>query len=223
MRGLPILLALALGACTFDPAGSPGAPPDPEQPDPNEDDPDSPLDDPEPPPPEPPAPDPDPELGCQEQWIELLVNPDFDDGKVEWSESGLFSIITDDPPIEPHSPDFVAWLGGYPMAKESLWQRIEVPEDALALRFGAKLSARASSFSSGGRLVVELRGDSDAVREALVDVTAHDLDQSWEPFELDLDDAHPGESLRLVFRSHGGMTGVSFLVDTVSVAALVCD
>jgi hypothetical protein len=62
---------------------------------------------------------------------EIIENGDFEQGRVIWTEdsSGQYPIITKDW-ADPHQGEWVAWLDGYFLADDRIYQRIHIPDGA---------------------------------------------------------------------------------------------
>lgn len=156
------------------------------------------------------APDAAPEEpGCTTQTINLLGNPDLDAGQgggwLESSSGGYALIINQNATqgeVAAHTPVFMAWLGGYADAVDSMSQEIALPADATAVHVTGQ--RRFLTDEGGGvfdRSWVDVTSTSGTVLETLKQWSNQDANGSWAAFDFPLTGSYQGQTIRLRLRS----------------------
>jgi len=66
---------------------------------------------------------------------QLLRNPNFDNGAVDWTETGDAFISHEDanPDVFAHTPFYLAWLGGYDEPLDEVFQEVTIPASATSI------------------------------------------------------------------------------------------
>ena len=66
---------------------------------------------------------------------QLLRNPNFDLGAVDWMETGDAFISHEDanPDVFAHTPFYLAWLGGYDLPADDVFQTVTIPASATSI------------------------------------------------------------------------------------------
>ena len=156
---------------------------------------------------------------------QLLANPGFDLGAVDWTQDGG-TIIYDsaDVAVRPDSGHFVARLGWLLDSDERLGQSVVVPAEATALTLRAERCFVTDETGTDAidQLSIDLDDADGAVLEVLANYSNLDAQNvcDWTPIQLDAASAHAGETVKLVV--HGTSDGAnvtSFYLDTLSLEA----
>lgn len=152
-----------------------------------------------------------------------LLNPGFEEGRVDWiefSRSGFVLIVNDAP--NAHEGSWYAWLGGYDIAEEHIYQDVTIPADAThaSLQFWYRITT-SETFGCFDRMVVEARRPSD---DGLLGILAtfcnSDSTNGWTqsgphgPYDVT---SLRGQTIRLRFyTTTDGSLPSSFFVDDVA-------
>lgn len=163
---------------------------------------------------------------CVQGTFQLLANPGFDQGPVEWVEDESPIIFPDEQiPITPHGGSRAAWLGRAGTADQHLWQAIDLPLGIQALRLTGQVCLVTSEDAMNGALdtvaIALLDGGGETIAELLgydnLDATAV---CNWASFDVSIAQAYePGAAvldLHAVSLA-GGMT--SFYFDSLQLDA----
>ncbi len=169
------------------------------------------------------------DAGCASFSSQILVNPSFDDGGGAWSESGSYAVIyhQDGLPVTAHTPEYLAWLGGYPDADDTLAQTFTVPAAATTLDVSFYYWVDTVELQEGvvyDLLEVQLRDAGGAFLAAVATLTDEDDTGGWTLFSAAFASPWAGETLELRF--HGTtdfVDNTNFFVDTVAVTVVVCE
>ncbi|HEU5056747.1 MAG TPA: hypothetical protein VFU21_09475 [Kofleriaceae bacterium] len=168
---------------------------------------------------------------CQTQTLNLLGNPNLDSGQGGgWleSSSGDYPLIvnqdTIDGDIDAHTPVFVAWLGGYPDAVDSMSQEIAIPADATAVHVTGH---RYFITSEGGgvydRSWVDITSTSGMVLETLKQFSNQDANGAWTAFDFPVTGGYQGQTIRFRLRSDADATlRSSFFYDSLAFEVTSC-
>jgi hypothetical protein len=171
-------------------------------------------------------PDAAPAEQCVAGTFQLLDNPNFDEGPVDWVEMMGPIIFPDEQiPITPHSGSRAAWLGRTAAADQKLSQAIELPLGTTALRFtgqtclvtgedpvnGALDAVTVSVLATGGAPIAELVAYSNLDAGSVC---------NWASFDIALAQDYTPQPAVLQLHAvsaAGGLT--SFYFDTLSLVA----
>lgn len=170
------------------------------------------------------------DAGCTEQWINLLINGDFEAGNSTWAETtnDTRPIIREVPdlPFDPAAGTWAAVVLGFSDAIFELAQTAAVPADATALRMtGFRCWVTEESAGAVDLASIELRDDTGAALESLLAISNEDAGATcaWESFELPVAEAHAGANLTLALAGQSdAATVTSFAFDTLALEARVC-
>lgn len=168
---------------------------------------------------------------CTVTTINLLGNPTFDSGPGGgWQESssGNYSLVVDqsEPGISAHSPSFLAWLGGYDSAVDSLVQQVTLPADATNVRVRGQRWI--DTFEAAGALPwdvarLDIVSTSGVSLEGLAEWTNQNSTVSWTAFNVPVTGNYQGQTVRLRFRSNiDGSEPTSFLIDSLLLEVTTC-
>lgn len=158
---------------------------------------------------------------------QLLSNPGFDLGEVDWTQDGGTIIYNSaDVAVRADSGDFVARLGWLLDAEESLSQTVAVPAEATALTLRAKRCFVTDETGPDpiDTLSIDLETPDGEVLEVLASYSNLDAQDvcDWSPIQLYAASVHAGETVTLVV--HGAADGAnvtSFYLDTLSLEARI--
>jgi len=148
-----------------------------------------------------------------------FLNPGFESGAVNWSQGGYYSIITDDSSLS-RSGNWVAWLGGYDYATDSLYQDITIPASAsqASINFWYYIyTSETTIYSAWDKLIVSIENPTTGVRLATLTKSNLDAALNWRQSTTMDVSAYAGQTVRLKFYAttdFGDPT--SFLIDDVS-------
>ena len=163
---------------------------------------------------------------CVEGWMELLVNPHFDQGPdVGWTSTGADIIQREaDMPIHVDSGEYAAWFGGKNELDANLAQPISVPDGASDLRLSARTCfVTAETAGTPDRVELILRDGGGAVVGTLTDFTNQDAGGicNWGNLQVSSSPAHAGQDLTFEIHVTTNATNhTSFYFDTLSLEAL---
>ena len=146
---------------------------------------------------------------CTTQTLNLLGNANLDSGQGGgWLEasSGDYPLIVNQTATEgevaAHTPVFMAWLGGYADAVDSMSQEIVLPADATAVHV---TGMRYFMTDEGGgvydRSWVDLTNTSGTVLETLKQWSNQDASGAWAAFDFPVTGNFQGQTVRLRLRS----------------------
>jgi PKD repeat protein len=145
-----------------------------------------------------------------------VVNGDFEDGPVAWEESSLYlyPIVVNweeyEVPVQPHSGDWLAWLGGAPYELAHIQQPAAIPSGRSYLHFWHWLySYNAACTTDRARLEV----DGTEVKTYLLCTSTGT--GGWVEQVVDLS-AYAGQSVVLRFSIETGAEVSGWYVDDVS-------
>jgi hypothetical protein len=164
-------------------------------------------------------------------WVNLLDNGDLDAGPaIAWtafSERGA-QVITADAPLTPHTPAYVAWLAGYALGHEQIWQTVTVPLSATKLRFRGRgcFVTDEATFGTFDWSTVSLHDSATlGLLEVLVDVTNEDAGGTCDfvPVQATAASAFPGRTIDVLLEGmNDDELPTSFWWDSLALEAYVC-
>lgn len=152
----------------------------------------------------------------------LLLNPDFESGSVNWTESTLFTsaIITNDA-TKAHAGNWFAWLSGYNSAVDYIYQDVTIPADAQQpyLQFWYYIATNETTTTTAyDTIAVEIRNPADnSLLSTLATLSNLNSATGWvQSQQYDLS-AYKGQTIRLRFyaTTDSSLT-TSFRIDDVS-------
>jgi hypothetical protein len=157
---------------------------------------------------------------------ELLENRSFDLGRgVAWEEisGGGYELIyhSDDAPINPHTTDYLAWLGGYETANDRLSQVVTIPAGTVAGTCSCYIQIRTSELRGTpfDLMDVKLLDNSGGLLTTLANLSNTDSSLTWKLKSWPVTGiaAWAGQSVRLALEATTDATyNTSFYVDTCS-------
>jgi hypothetical protein len=163
--------------------------------------------------------------------VQLLLNPGFDLGHVNWVESTLSasSIITNDSAlteIKSHSPSYLAWLGGYTNALDDLSQIVTVPAGAtsITLTFYYAIFTAETTVGAHDTMDVYTYDSTTSQYTPLATFSDDMATPAWTRFTITLPTSLAGKTFEIGFRAttDGNNKITNFFVDTVSLDVAVC-
>ncbi len=173
----------------------------------------------------------EPPPSCTTQTLNLLGNPNLDAGQGGgWLEtsSGGYALIVNQSATEgevaAHTPVFMAWLGGYADAVDSMSQEIALPADATAVHVTGQ---RYFMTDEGGgvydRTWVDLTNASGTVLETLKTWSNQDASGVWAAFDFPVTGNYQGQSIRLRMRSDADDSlRTHFFYDSLAFTVTTC-
>jgi len=155
---------------------------------------------------------------CGGTQSQLLLNPGFDSGNVNWTASA--GVITNDPGETPHGGAYYAWLDGYGTAHtDTLYQDVTIPASATAatLKFYLHIdTAETTTTTAYDTLKVQIRNTSNTVLATLATYSNLNKSTGYTIKQFDLV-AYKGQTIRVYFLGVEDSTlQTSFVVDTTS-------
>lgn len=171
------------------------------------------------------APGPPP---CTVQTVNLLNNPNFDNGLGAWaqSSSGGYQLIMNqsETGITAHSGVMVAWLSGYDDAVDSIAQNVPLPADASNVR--VKGQRHFTTDESGGtydRTWLEISDPAGNLLEPLAEWSNQDVSGAWVAFDYALAGSYQGQTIKVTLRSDTDYSNPSwFFYDTMRLEVTTC-
>jgi hypothetical protein len=171
------------------------------------------------------------EPGCTTQTVNLLGNANLDGGQGGgWLEasSGDYALIVNQSATEgelnAHTPVFLAWLGGYADAVDSMSQEIAVPADATSVHVTGQ--RRFLTDEGGGvydRSWVDVTDTSGTLLENLKQWSNQDANGGWAVFDFPLTGNVRGQTIRLRLRSDADATlRTHFFYDSLAFEVTTC-
>ncbi len=177
-------------------------------------------------------PDAAPEVpSCTTQTLNLLGNPNLDAGQGGgWLEasSGDYPLIINqsatDGEVNAHSPVFMAWLGGYADAVDSMSQEVALPADATAVHVtGQRRFMTDEGSGVFDRSWVDITNTSGTVLETLKQWSNQDANGNWAVFDFPLTGSYQGQTIRLRLRSDADATlRTHFFYDSLAFQVTSC-
>lgn len=148
-----------------------------------------------------------------------FLNPGFENGQVNWTESGLYSIITNDATLS-HSGNWVSWLGGYDGASDSLYQSVTIPASATTanIRYWYRIYTDETTTSTAyDQLTVTIENAATSAVLATQTLSNLNAGSGWaQSTPLDVS-AYVGQTIRLRFRATTDtFLATSFFIDDVA-------
>lgn len=169
--------------------------------------------------------DPPPD-NCDPAWVPLLDNGGFDAGRTIWQGDMGTIQSSSMMPIPAQAGTYAAWLTGYNNADEVLFQQVDVPADATALRLtGYRCFVSSDPGATDDHLDVDLFAAGGSLLESLASYNNQDAGSicDWEAFSIDAATAHRGDSIVLQFHgTNGSINPTSFYLDTLRLEAWAC-
>ena len=163
---------------------------------------------------------------CVEGTFQLLENPDFDDGPVEWNEDQSPIIFPDEQiPITPHSGSRAAWLGRAGVADQHLSQAIDLPLGTQSLRFSGEVCLVTSEEDTAGAIDTVAIALVDDQGASMVDFhTYSNLDAeaicNWASLDVSIAQAYePGAAVLDLHAVSAASALTSFYFDTLALDA----
>jgi len=155
---------------------------------------------------------------CTTTTTQLLLNPGFDLGNVNWTASA--GVITNDPGEAPHGGSYYAWLDGYGSAHtDSLYQDVTIPANATAatLKFYLHIdTAETTTTVAYDTLKAQVRNTANTVLATLATYSNLNKSTGYTIKQFDLL-AYKGQTIRVYFLGvEDASLQTSFVVDTTS-------
>jgi hypothetical protein len=171
------------------------------------------------------APEPPP---CTVQTVNLLNNPNFDNGLGAWAQtsSGGYQLIMDqsETGITAHSGVMVAWLSGYDDAVDSISQNVPLPADAGNVT--VKGQRHFTTDESGGtydKTWLEITDPAGNLLEQLAEWSNQEASDAWVAFEYPLAGTYQGQTIKVRLRSDTDYSNPSwFFYDTMRLEVTTC-
>jgi hypothetical protein len=163
--------------------------------------------------------------------VQLLLNPGFDQGHVNWVESTLSPsyIITADKDlteIKSQSPSYVAWLGGYTSALDDLSQIVTVPAGATSISLTFYYAIFTAETTAGAHDTMDVYVYDSATSQYTPVATFSDdmATPVWTRFTITLPISLAGKTFTIGFRATTDANNkiTNFFVDTASLDVAVC-
>jgi hypothetical protein len=167
----------------------------------------------------PPTPTPTPTPTPPPGGSQLLLNPGFESGNVNWTATA--GVINNSTQQTPRTGAWYAWLDGYGTTHtDSLFQQITVPSSAttVTLSFWLKITtAETTTTTAFDRLQVQIRNSSNTVLTTLA--TYSNLNKSTGYLQKTFDvTAFKGQTIRIYFLgTEDSSLQTSFVIDDTSV------
>jgi hypothetical protein len=155
---------------------------------------------------------------CSTTNTQLLLNPGFDSGDVNWTHSS--GVVTNSTSETPHGGAWYAWLDGYGSTHtDTLYQDVAIPSNATAatLKFYLHIdSAETTTTTAYDTLKVQVRNTSNTVLTTLATYSNLNKATGYTVKQFDLL-AYKGQTVRIYFLGVEDSTlQTSFVVDTTS-------
>jgi hypothetical protein len=172
---------------------------------------------------------PDGHGGCTLQKVNLLSNPGFDLGNVDWIQSsnppGDQVIVMSSPSVTPQAGLYMVWLGGATSQEESIEQTVAVPGDAVAIDVHGMVWIRTdeTGVTLADSSNIELQ--DPLTNNVLRTYTNLDATTGWTSFEYTLATGalQAGKTLTLRLTStNSAQYATSFYYDSLALEATVC-
>ena len=161
------------------------------------------------------------EEGTSTIWSDILPNPGFESGYVNWveSSSGGYQILTNYE-IYASSGSWFAWLGGYDSAVEYIYQDVTIPSNATSafIDFFYRIyTEETTPLLAFDKMAVEIRRPSDdALLRTLVTLSNLNWSYYWVLSELYNISEFIGQTIRLKFYATNDFSNpTSFFVDNI--------
>jgi hypothetical protein len=170
------------------------------------------------PPPPSPTPTPTPSPSPSPGGSQLLLNPGFESGNVNWvTTAGVIS----NSGRPPHGGSWFAWLNGYGQTHtDTCYQQITIPASATSatLSFYLRIdSAETTTTVAYDRLQVQIRNSSNAVLATLATYSNLNKTSTYVLKTFDLT-AYKGQTIRIYFLGTEDVTlQTSFVIDDTAV------
>ncbi len=134
--------------------------------------------------------------------LNLLKNPGFEKGIVNWVESGTYGVITKDS-TRSHSGSWLAWLGGYDNALDQIYQDVAIPSGAsnVYVQFWYDIKTQETTTTTvKDKMTVELRRPGDnTLLKSLVNLSNLDRTSSYTKSNKFNMSEFSGQTVRLRF------------------------
>ncbi len=176
--------------------------------------------------------------GCQavdaSRPVELLLNGTLDLGREDWLETsatygGVIYPYDYIPTLFPHTPVYVAWLGGGEGGNDdsnSLSQTVAVPAGAVRLELSFFYQVWTDELPDNhNHMEVRVRSTGASPRDELL-LTLHNQDETrvWTGFRATIDTATwAGSDMVLEFSGSSIDGFTAFFVDSISLVATICE
>jgi hypothetical protein len=153
--------------------------------------------------------------------VQLLVDPNFDDLSTAWVASSK-DIITDSitAPLPPQSGGYLAWLGGYDNAVESLAQTVTLSSTfsggtfSYYYRIATKETTTTAAYDY---LRVQIQSTTGTVLQTLATYSNLSANSDWTQATFTLPASYAGQSIALTFAATTDSTNnTNFFIDTIS-------
>jgi hypothetical protein len=171
----------------------------------------------------------DVEPPCTVKTINLLRNPNFDNGLGAWaqSSSGGYQLIMNqsETGITAHSGAMLGWLSGYDNALDSLSEDIDLPADATNVRIkGQRYFTTDEAGGTYDKTWVDITDAAGTTQlEQLQQWSNQDVTGAWVAFDLPLAGNYQGQTIRVRLRSDTDSSNPSwFFYDTLRFEVTSC-
>jgi hypothetical protein len=164
----------------------------------------------------------------------VLANGSFDVGDANWTATpimptdAIISTAAADGGLDPQSPEYRVWLGGYEAAPEnnqdSLVQDVMIPAGTVSLEFTGYHYVEteepdADAFDTSDVLLL----NGNQVIETLGHFDDNGATTGWEPFTKTITQNLAGQTVRIKLLSAGdGLYVTNFFYDTFALSAKPC-
>ena len=174
------------------------------------------------------APEPDASPQCSDQTVNLLHNPNFDNGLGAWAQtsSGGYPLIMNESEtgISAHSGVMVGWLSGYNNALDSLSQSIAIPADASNVTVrGQRWFTTDDLPGPYDKTWLDVTDPAGTQLEQLAQWSNVDATSAWVAFSFQLAGNYQGQTIKVRLRSDTDDSYPSwFFYDTVRLEVTTC-
>jgi len=148
----------------------------------------------------------------------LLGNPGFESGEVDWS--GTSGPISDNTQRPAHSGSWKMWLGGHgASATENEWQSVTIPPTAIAPKLSYWIRTDTAETATTAYDTLKVQAISGSTTSTLATYSNVDASSTYSQATLDLS-AYKGQTITIKFlMKEDSATQTSFVVDDTAVTA----
>lgn len=166
---------------------------------------------------------------CSTQILQLLGNPDFEQGHTIWTETTKFSGIllnnASSPPISAESGTWLAWMGSAVSYQDYLFQTLTVPADVTALRIKGYYVVGTNETGAAAFDTANLQIYVGSTLTSLH--TFSNLDDNgssaWRSFSYAISSPFAGQAIKFQITSSNDYSNVTnFFFDNLRLEATVC-
>ncbi|HUS31513.1 MAG TPA: hypothetical protein VMZ53_23570 [Kofleriaceae bacterium] len=174
---------------------------------------------------------------CTVHTKQLLLNPALDlaPAGTSWVMQNIdnaFPVVTDDPPLAPHSAPYKAWMGGISgddigasSATDGLYQDVQVPAGTTSLVFTGFYDVRTSETGTTvyDRGTVSLTKTDGTPLETIASLSNAAPTAAWTAVSKTFSGNYSSQTVRLKFTTTNDViNATSFYFDTFALTATYC-